>query len=80
MWDSSHIAILQFAITAMKIHKTSALLLGLTHFALAEPLLDSWHIGSVGTYARIFEPAAAESAGNSVTTWSRGAGIQALPT
>ena len=80
MWDSSHIAILQFAITAMKIHKTSALLLGLTHFALAEPLLDSWHIGSVGTYARIFETAADESAGNSVTTWSRGAGIQALPT
>ena len=64
----------------MKINKTSLLLAGLTQFMMAEPILDSWHTSAAGSYARIFETTADESVGNSVTTWSRGAGIQALPT
>jgi arylsulfatase A-like enzyme len=64
----------------MKISKISLLLAALAPFARAEPLLDSWHTSASGRYARIFETAADESAGNSVTTWSRGQGIQAQPT
>ncbi|YCM43112.1 YHYH protein [Verrucomicrobiaceae bacterium 227] len=42
--------------------------------------LASWHTASAGSYARIFETAADENAGNSVTTWNRGQGIQAQAT
>lgn len=42
--------------------------------------LASWHTDRAGTYARIFETDLAETNGSSVTTWSRGQGIQAEPT
>ena len=44
------------------------------------PLITSWVTEGSGSYARIYETAAAETAGNSVTTWNRGAGVQAQPT
>lgn len=42
----------------------------------ADPQLTSWHTGGSSQYARIYETAAAETAGTSVTTWSRGTGVQ----
>lgn len=44
------------------------------------PLLTSWFTRNSGEYVRLFESAAAMSLGTSVTTWSRGAGVQSLPT
>jgi hypothetical protein len=46
----------------------------------AEPLLTGWITEPSGAYARLYETLAAEAAGASVTTWSRGAGVQSLPT
>ena len=46
----------------------------------ADPQLTSWHTGGSSQYARIYETAAAETAGTSVTTWSRGTGVQSSPT
>ncbi|MGC6467189.1 MAG: YHYH protein [Akkermansiaceae bacterium] len=54
--------------------------LSILQSAGGDPLVDSWHTSSSGSYARLFETSADEAAGNSVTTWSRGQGIQALPT
>lgn len=54
--------------------------LSILQSAWGDPLVDSWHTSSSGSYARLFETSADEAAGNSVTTWSRGQGIQALPT
>src|SRR5262245_55592477 len=48
--------------------------------AVADPQLDSWHTANSGRYARLYTTVAAETAGNSATTWSRGAGVQTLPT
>ncbi len=45
----------------------------------ADPYVDSWFTQNSGKYARIFQTVADESAGNTVTTWSRGQGTQALP-
>jgi hypothetical protein len=45
-----------------------------------DPRITSWYTALSGKYARIFQTAAAETAGTSVTTWSRGAGTQTLPT
>lgn len=58
----------------------TTLFLGLPRLLSAEPLLDSWHTSASGRYARIFETLEDETAGNSVTTWSRGQGTQSLPT
>jgi len=61
----------------------SAVKLGLLPSLEADNLvqnLHSWHTNSSGSYARIFETSADESAGNSVTTWSRGQGTQSQPT
>ena len=59
---------------------TSILLLilagGLAH---ADPLLTSWFTANSGKYARIFTNAANETAGNSSTTWAKGAGTQNAP-
>jgi len=46
----------------------------------AEPLLTSWFTGNSGLYARIYAATVNETNGTSVTTWSRGAGVQSLPT
>ena len=58
----------------------ATLIIGLLSLLSAEPLLESWHTSDSGRYARIFETIEDETAGNSVTTWSRGQGTQALPT
>lgn len=46
----------------------------------ADPQLNSWYTDNSGKYARIFTTTANETAGASVTTWSRGAGVQTSPT
>lgn len=46
----------------------------------ADPRISSWFTEHTGLYARIYETTADEAAQNAVTTWSRGAGTQALPT
>jgi hypothetical protein len=50
----------------------------ITHVA-ADPRVDSWFTQHSGKYARIYPTTADETAGNSVTTWSRGQGTQSLP-
>lgn len=45
----------------------------------ADPYVDSWFTQNSGKYARLYQTVADESAGNSVTTWSRGQGTQSLP-
>ena len=57
----------------------SALLLS-SGRAPANPQLTSWHTGGSSQYARIYETTAAETARTSVTTWSRGTGVQSSPT
>ena len=56
---------------------SSALLCNIT---LANPQLSSWFQDNSGQYARIYENTAAETAGTSSTTWSRGQGTQSSPT
>ena len=46
----------------------------------ADPRLNSWFIDDSGAYARVYETLADETSRNAVTTWSRGAGVQAMPT
>ncbi|MFV1995853.1 MAG: YHYH protein, partial [Verrucomicrobiales bacterium] len=46
----------------------------------AEPIATSWFKDRSGAYARLYETTADETAQNAVTTWNRGAGVQALPT
>lgn len=48
--------------------------------AKADPQLSSWFTGDSGQYARLYQSTAAESAGTSSTTWSRGTGVQSSPT
>lgn len=45
----------------------------------SDPRITSWQLASSGRYARLYESAAAKNAGTTVTTWSRGAGVQASP-
>lgn len=47
---------------------------------LADPQLTSWHTKDSGQYARIYQSTAAETAGTTSTTWSRGTGVQSSPT
>ena len=60
--------------------KSLALLLLTSTLATASPLLDSWLTELSGRYARIYPDNEARDTLSSVTTWSRGQGIQALPT
>jgi hypothetical protein len=41
--------------------------------------VTGWFTTSSGRYARLYETTAAQTAGTTVTTWSRGAGVQTLP-
>jgi hypothetical protein len=43
-------------------------------------IITEWLTDFAGRYARIYETKAAETAGTSVTTWNRGAGVQTTPT
>ena len=46
----------------------------------ADPRSSSWFTDYSGAYARIYETLADETNRNAVTTWRRGAGVQATPT
>lgn len=46
----------------------------------ADPLVTSWQNDLSGRYARLYQTDAEEAAGNAITTWNRGQGVQALPT
>ena len=65
---------------AMKllIHFSLSLFIGLA-VAKADPQLTSWFTAHSGKYARIYQSAANETAGTTVTTWSRGSGTQSNP-
>ncbi len=63
----------------MKTPLTLTVLLVTCLSAAADPLLSSWYTKDSGKYARLFTATAAETAGTSVTTWSRGAGVQNAP-
>ena len=52
----------------------------LTASAVADPLVTSWRTDLSGRYARLYRTTADESTLNSVTTWSRGQGVQTQPT
>src|SRR4051794_21156921 len=60
----------------------AAILLGLISIATAnaDPRVTSWYTARSGKYARIYPTLAAENSHASVTTWSRGAGVQSTPT
>ncbi len=45
-----------------------------------DPRITSWYAEPSARYARLYENTAAKAADTSVTTWSRGQGIQATPT
>ncbi len=44
------------------------------------PLITSWFTANSAEYARIYPTLAAQNTGASVTTWSRGMGVQSTPT
>src|SRR5438552_994900 len=48
--------------------------------AEADPRVTSWYTARSGKYARIYPTLAAENSHSSVTTWSRGQGVQSSPT
>ncbi len=47
--------------------------------SVVDPRITSWYATPSGQYARLYETDAAKSSGASVTTWSRGQGVQATP-
>ena len=56
-------------------------MLFVSHASLAaDPRISSWFTDYSGAYARIYETLADQGNLNAVTTWSRGAGLQAEPT
>ena len=59
---------------------STILLLASITLANADPLITSWDTGMSGRYARLYETDADQAAGNAVTTWNRGQGIQEQPT
>lgn len=67
--------------TLMKLHTIiiigAALAFAVT--AHADPQLDSWFTTTSDQYARLFTTKQAESAGTSVTTWTRGSTTQSVP-
>lgn len=56
------------------------LLFALYSSVFADPQLSSWFTKNSTKYARLYETKEKEVALESVTTWDRGAGVQALPT
>lgn len=50
-----------------------------TGSVFADAQLDSWFTRDSGRYARIYQTSADLTAGNAVTTWSRGSGVQSSP-
>ncbi len=48
--------------------------------AQSDPRLTSWYTAASGKYARLYSNDAAKSSGTASTTWSRGQGVQSLPT
>ena len=46
----------------------------------SEPHLSSWFTDYSGNYERIYETLNDEGNLSTVTTWSRGAGVQSIPT
>jgi hypothetical protein len=44
-----------------------------------DPQLESWQTGNSRRYARLYQTDAAKAAGTAVTTWSRGAANQSVP-
>ena len=63
----------------MKDQLTLLALLASSLCAAANPQLSSWYTKDSGKYARLFTSEATETAGTSVTTWSRGSGVQNAP-
>ena len=51
-----------------------------TEWLYSEPRLSSWFTDYSGNYARIYETLSDEGNLSTVTTWSRGAGVQSIPT
>lgn len=56
------------------------LLLASASLLQADPQLSSWFTADSGQYARLYQSTAAETAGTTSTTWSRGTGVQSSPT
>lgn len=54
-------------------------LLLLPGLASADPQLSSWFTARSGSYARLYQSTANQTAGTASTTWSRGAGTQNSP-
>ncbi|MBX7208599.1 MAG: YHYH protein [Verrucomicrobiaceae bacterium] len=52
---------------------------GATLVAHADPQITSWFTANSGKYARLYQTTAAETAGTTSTTWSRGSGTQSSP-
>lgn len=48
--------------------------------AQSDPRISAWFTQNSGQYARIYQTSAAQTAGTTSTTWSRGSGTQSLPT
>ena len=64
----------------MKTHLIQFLIVLAASVSLAaDPYADSWFTTQSGKYARLYQTVADETAGNSVTTWSRGSGTQSSP-
>ena len=73
---SSIISTAQAAYAALKIQLSGYS----TSSTPAEPIISSWFTTNSGEYARIYPTLADQNAQNSVTTWSRGTGVQSTPT
>ena len=50
-----------------------------TGSVFADPQIDSWFTRDSGRYARIYQTTADQTSGTTVTTWSRGSGVQSVP-
>src|SRR3954454_11943506 len=65
--------------TLAPLFAAGALLTALSQ-ASGDPLISAWFTGDSGLYARVYASTATETARTPATTWSRGAGVQSLPT
>ncbi len=63
----------------LPIHRSLLLLVAAAPTLSADPLITSWFTKNSGQYARIYTSTAAQSSQTSVTTWSRGQGVQSSP-
>jgi len=66
----------QSAYAALKLKLASFTVSGVPNV----PLITSWFTANSGEYARIYPTLAAQNSAASVTTWSRGTGVQSTPT